>query len=284
MNSLEISLFDTNSIKIAPAEKPFWYTSGTIGPYFINTHFLYGGEEKAVELLNYINKTKDDRELFIPELTDRVITFYNTNDIFKNVIDTFYEMIKDIPSFRDSEYISGGERRDWFFSPIIAHLSSKKLLYIYKDLKTYDINGKIRDLNNSSVAHICDLITKASSFQRAWIPAINNINGNIIFNASIVDRDEGGSKLFEKNNIDYFSAVKIDNTFLTSVLERNIINEKQFKYIKEFKNNSLNFGKSFIQKDPTFLKDSLNDDAVKSKAQRCINENPYNINFSNILV
>jgi len=30
-------LFETNALKIAPAEKPFWYTSGLIGPYYINT-------------------------------------------------------------------------------------------------------------------------------------------------------------------------------------------------------------------------------------------------------
>ncbi len=32
-------LFETDAIKVCPAGKPFWYTSGKIGPYYVNTHF-----------------------------------------------------------------------------------------------------------------------------------------------------------------------------------------------------------------------------------------------------
>ena len=40
-------LFETNAFRVCPENEPFWYTSGTIGPYYINTHFLYGSEEKG---------------------------------------------------------------------------------------------------------------------------------------------------------------------------------------------------------------------------------------------
>jgi len=53
-------LFDTNAIRVCPKDKPFWYTSGTIGPYYINTHFLYGSEEKANKLLEFIDKEKEN--------------------------------------------------------------------------------------------------------------------------------------------------------------------------------------------------------------------------------
>jgi len=33
---------------------------GTIGPYYINTHFLYGSEEKANKLLEFIDKEKEN--------------------------------------------------------------------------------------------------------------------------------------------------------------------------------------------------------------------------------
>ena len=48
MSDLISYLFKTDSVKICPENKPFWYTSGKIGPYYINTHFLYGSESDAI--------------------------------------------------------------------------------------------------------------------------------------------------------------------------------------------------------------------------------------------
>ena len=55
MSEVTSYLFETNALKICPENKPFWYTSGKIGPYFINTHFIYGSEEAANELLKFID-------------------------------------------------------------------------------------------------------------------------------------------------------------------------------------------------------------------------------------
>ena len=40
-------LITSQALRIATANEVFWYTSGTVGPYYINTHYLYGGPEKA---------------------------------------------------------------------------------------------------------------------------------------------------------------------------------------------------------------------------------------------
>ena len=279
MNFLEKALFSTGSIKVAKANSPFWYTSGTIGPYFINTHFLFGNEEEANLLLSFINDNKDNHKYFIPQITERVISFYNTNSLFKRIIDDFFSIISSIPQFNECDFISGGERRDWFFSPIIAHLSNKKLLYIYKDLSIYSVDKQFFDINNSLVCHICDLITQASSHKRAWIPAINNIKGKLHFNASIIDRDEGGRGYLEHSGINNFSAVIIDNDFLERVKSNNLIDDNQLKLIKQFKMDPIKYGKDFLTNNPNFLKTSLQDILTKSKAERCIKENPYDIKF-----
>ncbi len=54
-------LFKTTAVRVCPENKPFWYTSGTIGPYYINTHFLYGSEKQANDLLTYIDGNKGDK-------------------------------------------------------------------------------------------------------------------------------------------------------------------------------------------------------------------------------
>ena len=47
MSDIMSYLFATDAIRICEENKPFWYTSGKIGPYFINTHFVYGNEKDA---------------------------------------------------------------------------------------------------------------------------------------------------------------------------------------------------------------------------------------------
>ena len=55
MKDIMSLLFETNAFKIAEENNPFWYTSGKIGPYFINADYLYGSESDSKELLEYID-------------------------------------------------------------------------------------------------------------------------------------------------------------------------------------------------------------------------------------
>ena len=53
MNDIVSYLFNTNAIRFCEENKPFWYTSGKIGPYFINMkHYL----KKCLK--KYINNIK----------------------------------------------------------------------------------------------------------------------------------------------------------------------------------------------------------------------------------
>ena len=281
---LEETLFKTSAIKVSAAYTPFWYTSGTIGPYFINTHFLYGGENAANDLLKFIDENLNEPIPFVNKLTERVLDFYKSNSLYKQIVDDFYGMIKDNPNFIESQFISGGERRDWFFSITIAHLSQKEHLFIFKNLDICNLKEKITNINNARISHIADLITQASSYERAWIPAIKNINGNFVFSASVVDRAQGGKEFLSTQKIDSFSAVIVDENFFEDAKNSGVINEIQLELIKQFTKNPDEYGKNFLIKYPEFLKKSINsnDKSIKSKAERCIKENPYKIDFNKI--
>ena len=54
MTLLVKELFLTGALQVAEPERPFWYTSGTFGPFYINTHYLFGGAEAAQSLLKQI--------------------------------------------------------------------------------------------------------------------------------------------------------------------------------------------------------------------------------------
>ncbi|NLC67793.1 MAG: orotate phosphoribosyltransferase, partial [Clostridiaceae bacterium] len=201
-------LFKTGAIKVCPPGKPFWYTSGTIGPYYINTHFLYGSEEKAVGLLDFIDKTKEDIDRFHEEISARLWENYCSDSIYKDVMDQLLGLVRDKIGINNIFHISGGERRDWFFSFLLAELLDKPHLTIYKDFKVYEFYKGITTvpgtLEGKSVLHVADLLTEGSSYEKAWIQAIRKIGGFIRQSVVVVDRKQGGRKLLESHGIELY--------------------------------------------------------------------------------
>ena len=92
-----------------------------IGPYFINTHFIYGSEKDANELLSFIDECLSDKISLPSKVFEKVLNQYETNSIYKDVIDTMKKYIEDNIDVSQIDYISGGERRDCF-SQIFLHI------------------------------------------------------------------------------------------------------------------------------------------------------------------
>lgn len=276
-------LFETEALKVCPQDKPFWYTSGAIGPYYINTHFLYGSEEKANNLLKIIDEVKKDIVTCPCRILEKVMENYNSDKIFKELIDEMVVFIKENPQLKSFDYISGGERRDWFFSIIIAHILNKPHITIYKDLKAVLTDGGevITDfeLNGKKVLHIVDLINEASSYERAWIPAIKSLGGQILWSVAVVDRMQGGSEFIEKNNIAPFSMINIDKDLFKMALDSNYINKSQFDMIAAYLDNPKAAMTKFLKENPQFMKDALEgDEKTRERAKLCIDKGIYDLN------
>jgi orotate phosphoribosyltransferase len=277
-------LFETNAIRVCPQDKPFWYTSGTIGPYYINTHFLYGSEEKANKLLAFIDREKEN-VLKCPErILEETMKNYQSDAIYQGLIDEMCAFIKNNIDVNEIEYISGGERRDWFFSLIIAKFLNKPHITIYKDLAAVvSIDGKteeLRKLNGESVLHIADLITEASSYERAWIPAIKNNGGRIKWSVVVVDRKQGGGELLKSYDVESFSMVDIDIGLFRRVLDMGLINKEQFDMIERYILDPKESMAEFLRKNPDFIKEALAaDDKTRERAKLCIEKDFYGLNI-----
>lgn len=282
MSDLISYLFKTDSVKICPENKPFWYTSGKIGPYYINTHFLYGSETDAVNLLKFIDTELSNKTEMPKKVYEATMKQYEENEIFKNVINTMVDFIKTNVNVNEIDYISGGERRDWFFSYVIAKLLNKPHITIYKDLETVVTNSdssqvlSTDSVKNSSVLHIADLITEASSYVRAWVPAIENLGAKIKWSTVVVDRMQGGQEKLQELNIDSLSLVNIDNSLFEKALEMNIINKTQFEMLSDFFKDPDKTMKEFLIAHPEFLENALaSDEKTASRARLCIDEKFY---------
>ncbi len=273
-------LFETGAVRVCPEGKPFWYTSGTIGPYYINTHFLYGSEKKALGLLEKIDAFKADKLNCPQKLIPLLKANYAEDKIYKGLIDNMLDFIRDNIDLDNISYISGGERRDWFFSLIIAEILEKPHITIYKDLSAVITeNGETSPavtINSANVLHIADLITEASSYERAWIPAIKNICGQLTCSVVVVDRLQGGGELLEKNGVCSFAMVSIDKSFFNHALELGLISSGQYDLLLQYTANPRESMKAFLRDNSEFLKNALaSDEKTRERAQLCIDKRIY---------
>lgn len=279
MSDIISYLFKTNAIKFCEENKPFWYTSGKIGPYFINTHFIYGSEKEAKELLSYIDDQLSDKISLPKNVFEKVLQQYNSNEIYKNVIDEMILKIKENINIEDIDYISGGERRDWFFSNIIAYLLKKPHISIYKDLNAVVSDSNFKETNfldkieGKKILHVADLITIASSYLRAWIPAIENFGAKMCWSCVVVDRMQGGTKKIKEKGILPLSLVQVNKSLFEKAVELEVINSEQQKMLNNFFDNPDETMKLFLINHPEFIENSLNSDEKTAKRAKLLVDN-----------
>ena len=285
MSDIMSYLFETKAVKFCEENKPFWYTSGKIGPYFINTHFVYGSEKDATELLSFIDKCLADKKTLPEKVFKKVLKQYEENEIYHNVIDAMKNYIEKNIDVSEIDYVSGGERRDWFFSNILAYLLDKPHISIYKDLSSVISDSKfensetVNNIDNKKVLHVADLVTIASSYIRAWIPAIKNIGGQMCWSCVVVDRMQGGKEKIEAQGVKAFSLVNVDNTLFETAYKNGIINENQLTMLKKFFENPDETMKQFLINHPEFLENSLKaDEKTAKRAKLLVDGNLYGLN------
>lgn len=284
MSDIMSYLFETNAIRFCEENKPFWYTSGKIGPYFINTHFIYGSEQEANELLSFIDESLNNKMTLPKKVFDKVLKQYNENKIYHDVIEHIKSYIEQNINVKEIDYISGGERRDWFFSNIIAYLLNKPHITIYKDLSTVESNldfsqtKEVSNLEGKKVLHVADLITVASSYIRAWIPAIKNLGANIMWSCVVVDRMQGGKEKLEAEGVKSLSLVNVDTDLFKKALELGFINNNQLELLNKFLKSPDECMREFLINHPEFIENALNsDEKTKKRAQLLVDNNLYNL-------
>ena len=276
------ALMQTEALRIAPSGEVCWYTSGTIGPYYINTHYLYGGPQQAEELLGFVNEEKENRTRFPGLLRERVRRNYEEEEIYREVIDRLVARVREEAEDR-FDWISGGERRDWFFSAAVADRLGKPHLLIYKDLSTVlfddDILEEGVDLAGKKTVHIADLVTEASSYLRAWIPAVRNGGGEMVYSANVVDRGQGGSENIRRTGVAASALVRVDETLFAALLLAGLIDENQRDILVAYYRDPHGAMKQFLEESPDFLRRALDasDERTATRARMLVEKDLYGL-------
>ena len=284
MKDLISDLFETKAVKACEANNPFWLTSGKIGTYFINAEFLYGSGDESAALLTMIDEELQNRDTLPKKVFEKVLEQYNTNEIYKRVIDAIKETIDQNIDVDKIDFISGGERRDWVFSNIIAYILKKPHITIFKDLETlvsdsdFSVTKPIDTLEGKKVLHLSDLITEAASYITAWVPTIEKLGGKMEATITIVDRMQGGSAKLTECGVKTYPLVKVNKDLFKIALEKGRITPEQYKMVDAYMNNPDETMREFLIAHPEFIENSLKGTGkTLIRVKKCIDEDLYKL-------
>ena len=285
MKSPEIDiLFSTEALMISGADKPFWYTSGELGPYYINTHFVCGGKKKAVELLDLITVEAGTPKTLPSKILGELETVYENYESFRVVIDGVCDRIRqDLPLEKISG-ISGGQRRDWFFAPIVAKKLGLPCLYLYNDGRAFDEYGDSVDTLHAGVfVNVCDLLRVGSSYTSKWIPIIENLGGKLLYSVCVVDRCEGGKENILAAGVEEsLSLFSLNQDFFEKAQRQGVLEQKQFDLLSGYLENPRGAIRDFLLANPSFLQDALasSDEKIKKRANSLLENDYYQLNLN----
>lgn len=261
MDILLEQLFATDALALANEDEPFWYTSGKLGPFYINTHYLAGGQARAEALLQIIETALSDPTHFVPRLFGEFLQELETNKPFYELMMTAKKQLETV-SF---DIISGGERRDFFFSLPLAYLLGKPHLSILKDGRSFytpDVQSGTPaiaspDLRGKQVLHVADIVTKASSFTRLWVPAIHQTGATIHQAFAMLDRHQGGRESLSELGICLMTLGDIDERFFAQVEQMGRIDPSHRKQVQAFLRDPDGFMTDFLLAHPNFITEQL---------------------------
>ena len=274
-------LIARQALRIAPAGEVYWYTSGTVGPYYVNTHFLFGGPEKAGELLAFIDAEKENVGRFVPELSARCRDLYGSDPVYGNVVDRLAATLR--PKTASLSMISGGERRDWFFSVAVAHQLDLPHLYLYKDQRGFLAgNGaavEARDLTGKRFAHVADLVTEASSYCNAWVPALSSRGGCLACAANVIDRAQGGAEVLRSLGVEAWSLLRVDEKLFAEMLRQKLIDADQKATLEAYCRDPHGAMRRFLESHPRFLEAALDSDDPRTseRAKLLVKQDIYGL-------
>ena len=287
-------LFETGAIRVAPDDKPFWYTSGTIGPYYSNTQNLIGGEAEAGELLGLMDGWLSGDRLLLPgKVTRRIYEAYTVSACYRTVAGLIEKRVGENAGAAEIDVVSGGARRDWFFSFMTAALLNKPHLTIYKDLsmvlsEPWKINSgagtqkdkavpvNAGDLSGMRCIHVSDIITEASSYERAWLPALACAGASINMSLTVLDRAQGGKEFLESRGVKLFSVETLDAKFWKNALKRGYIDGGQYKTLINYFADPNAAMRTFLTEHPEFIKNALSAGGKETeRARMCLDSGVY---------
>jgi len=183
----------------------------------------------------------------------------------------------------DFDFVSGGERRDWFFSTAVAARLGKPHLLIYKDQGAdWHWEGRVEAavrLDGKTGVHVADLVTEAASYARNWIPAIRQRGGEMGWAFNVVDRAQGGAEALGRAGVRAGALLRVDEELFAALRRAGHIGQEQQEVLLAYCRDPHHSMKRFLQEHPEFLRQALcsPEERIAGRARLLVEQNPYQL-------
>jgi adenine/guanine phosphoribosyltransferase-like PRPP-binding protein len=278
-------LISTNGIAVRNSAKDeaFWYTSGIPGPFYINTENIAGEHDadKVLENLKIILRSNHSKEIQSRSILETISQAVDKDKSYDASIDALLDYFLTHSPFKPS-MISGGERRDWFFSVPIARKLKLPHIFLYKseDHCVTDHEGKTIEiaLRDQNVLHVADIINQASSYLKRWIPMLSNIGVEFSNTLTVAVRSQEGIDNLMKNNVSVISPIVVDRSLFTEAFNLGLITEFANNEIGLFYDSSKEWTRYFLSENNANCIKNMSLDTVKrDRIEFFKNADPYKL-------
>ncbi|QHW32836.1 phosphoribosyltransferase [Paenibacillus rhizovicinus] len=277
-------LIATNGLAVRSNEQDdaFWYTSGKPGPFYINTQNI-AGQQEAHEVLSRFNAILqadlplEKRSKAIYEIVDQAVA---SDEAYEESIDTL--LAHYLAHHNPPTLISGGERRDWFFSIPIAQKLNVPHVFLFKNgdyhVTDHEGNAIQLQLSGQTVLHVADIINQASSYLNRWIPILQSTGVDFQKTLSVAVRNQDGVQKLMEKGISVISPLLVDIPLFKEAHDLGLINDFAHHEIVQFYASPKEWTRQYIA-DSAEHRSSDNDlDKVKDARLQAFKEaDPYRL-------
>lgn len=277
-------LISTNGLAVRKSikDEAFWYTSGKPGPFYINTENI-AGQNKSNEVLNQFNNilkanlSMEQQSKAIYEAVNQVVI---SDEAYGASIDSLFEYYLE-QSIKPT-MISGGERRDWFFSIPLAKKLKIPHIFLFKSgdyhVTDHEGNSIQFELSGHKVLHVADIINQASSYLNRWIPILKRAGAEFSETLSVAVRSQEGIDKLKENNISVISPLVVDISLFKEAYNLSLINEFSYNEITQFYDSPKEWTRQYIAESSVnsyqmFIPDQIKEERIQSFKQN----DPYHL-------
>lgn len=213
-------------------DKFFPYTSGQVGPYFIQSLVV-----------------ADDGE-------DYHTAISSTAELAAGVTDGNFDAI------------SGGESRDWDFSNPVAYALRKPHIKLYKDPAK---NPPLGIIKGQRIVHGADLQNEGSSIRDSWSPQIVKGEGKLVHAVFYVDRLEDGVQVMQELKLPSDAVVPLDGNAWQILMDIGYIDRPLYDSLCRRMEDKTAWAHNALRTHIGHLEALLKDPKSKAKAEKNLN-------------
>ncbi len=217
------------AVRSFPEDDAYWYTSNKPGPFYINTENIAGEQtETMLSAITEVMQADLTHEVRARTICEIVMQEVRNDPGYQGAIDALVDEYRTSSSYRPT-VISGGERRDWFFSIPVAAKLGLPHIYLFKSGSYFvtDADGKPLELSldRQKVLHVADIINLASSYVTKWIPILRSTPAIFDETLSVAVRSQAGIDVLMQHQVNVISPLIVGKPLFAEAFSLGLIPE-----------------------------------------------------------